>query len=1291
MSGMPVVRLSAPLAAFLSLLLLAPDEARAQRNQCGALSSGAATCSDQAYASGIRYDVTGGWVNGVAGDVRLTIPGGSATTVTAPTAAGWGSGVVARTAVQGTGDSTTRTIALTIGAGTTAVAIVRSTNTNTGGFDNTGVAVHQRGNAADATTVTLGGGVTIGAEAAPMQNFGVHVLVETSTNTAAHKIESAATIHSTGFGLLMDNRGAGDSVVTNSGSITTTGTGGVAGQKSGIRVLDWSHSPPGSLGGDSRTASTSTTVTNSGSVTVSAANARGIEVNAEGLGLYKTVNSGTVSASGENGNGILVVGTYKTGAAGSKAIEIENSGHIGTSGAGGHGVYVETVDAMAPSGRGSGNVEIANSGSISTTASIIAADSHAVLVSANMGAVSVTNGGGVYSRNGDGVRVQQGGTGDVTVANSGAVRAENHGIFVEKTDGAGAGAVTVTNTGRIEMHHNSFGRGIRVNARGSGLYRIVHSGTISMSGNGGVGISVHAQDHTGAAGVDSIVIESSGDIAVTNNDGIYVNMAGTGDEDGETAGNVNVRVVTTGGKIENMGFLLDDGIHINRGYGAGNAAIVNKAAITTKGSGSGLYIASWPRGTGTATIANEGAVTSEGHGIQIWHGGTGASSVDNSGDVTAKEHAIYVRTHTWEEIPRHRKTIANAGELESTEADGIRVEQSGGSATVSHSGVITAKKNGITARGGGGSAVVSVAEGASVTGGEAGVYMTGAGAGLRIEKKYAPPAVQAAAANKDLAPEDFVTVADHLDQVVRVDGTVTGGSDAAVHLDGGGALIVGRTGRLVPGAGKPAVLVNDPGPAIIYIDGAVTGSAGSDAAVRMSGGGTVTIGGRVEANGATNAIQADSGRSEIVINGEVKGRAGGAAAVRLSGGTVTIGVNGRVDANGATNAIQADDTGGAVVSLKVEVAAPSLTPYRDEGDPAQKRLVGPVVGAVDNKVLVLSTGMDGRTGKVTTVTLASDGTLDLSGFEERKREETDTIDCAMSENRRCRLYNALPSALLSMNGLPSYGERMAAARSGGGGWALVEAASGRWKASRSPTDASVSYNRSRTGVRAGVDMAVGEDGRVGLSAHGLTGSAKMSGNGGKAAMTGVGLGLNATAQAGDGIYVDAQLAVTRYRTKLTSQRGATLKSGAKGTGYALALETGRSMSMGGDVSVTPRAGLAWSRVSLGKFMDMDDIAVAMKNAGSFTGAVGLAVETAPAGGPVLFGTLDVVQEFTTKTKTQVEDRVLEATAPATTMRVGVGGAFDLGDGASLRGSVGYETAGGGTNEFGGGLSLAVQF
>ena len=108
--------------------------------------------------------------------------------------------------------------------------------------------------------MTLGSGVTIGGSttATAMKRSGVHVLVENGTNTATHSIESAATIHSTEFGLLMDNRGSGNVEVTNSGSITTTTMGGSPSNKSGIRILDWSHSPPGSFGGDSRDADTTT-------------------------------------------------------------------------------------------------------------------------------------------------------------------------------------------------------------------------------------------------------------------------------------------------------------------------------------------------------------------------------------------------------------------------------------------------------------------------------------------------------------------------------------------------------------------------------------------------------------------------------------------------------------------------------------------------------------------------------------------------------------------------------------------------------------------------------------------------------------------------------------------------------------------------------------------------------------------------------------------------------------------------------------------------------------------------
>ena len=43
-----------------------------------------------------------------------------------------------------------------------------------------------------------------------------------------------------------------------------------------------------------------------------------------------------------------------------------------------------------------------------------------------------------------------------------------------------------------------------------------------------------------------------------------------------------------------------------------------------------------------------------------------------------------------------------------------------------------------------------------------------------------------------------------------MNGTVTGGTDAAVHLVGGGTLEVGEMGTVVAGAGRSAILVNDP-------------------------------------------------------------------------------------------------------------------------------------------------------------------------------------------------------------------------------------------------------------------------------------------------------------------------------------------------------------------------------------------------------------------------------------------------------------------------------------------------
>ena len=97
-------------------------------------------------------------------------------------------------------------------------------------------------------------------------------------------------------------------------------------------------------------------------------------------------------------------------------------------------------------------------------------------------------------------------------------------------------------------------------------------------------------------------------------------------------------------------------------------------------------------------------------------------------------------------------------------------------------------------------------------------------------------------------------------QYVTVHGTVRGGTDAAVHLAGGGVLLVGETGKVLAGSSGVGVLVNDPGVAHVHVEGEVRGAEGEGAAaVHLTGGGSVRVSetGRVLANGADHAIRAD--------------------------------------------------------------------------------------------------------------------------------------------------------------------------------------------------------------------------------------------------------------------------------------------------------------------------------------------------------------------------------------------------------------------------------------------------
>ncbi len=527
---------------------------------------------------------------------------------------------------------------------------------------------------------------------------------------------------------------------------------------------------------------------------------------------------------------------------------------------------------------------------------------------------------------------------------------------------------------------------------------------------------------------------------------------------------------------------------------------------------------------------------------------------------------------------------------------------------------------------------IDVAEGATVTGGVAGIYVENAGHGLRIEKKYTSPAVQEA--NEDKGPDDLLTLAEHHDQIVTVNGTVTGGTDVAVHLAGGGALIVGRTGKLVAGSSGRAVLVNHPGPAAVYIEGEATGGEGAPAAVHLTG-----------------------------------------------GGSVTVASNGRVRANGADSAIRGDKP--TVVVLHTEALTQEGT--RE----AEARVEGGIVGdGVESAILALV--KDGVTTGDTESVPIEKGRLVLDSLSRRE------FTCAMAGDGRCRLYEALPSVLLSMNGLPTRADRLSAAQDGQGGWARVETARGEWKADSS-TQPGVAYDHHRHGVRAGVDFPVGESSRLGASVHGLQGSAKtqaMAGRQGEIELSGMGAGVNATATTDDGIYVDAQVAVTWYEADITSSTHTVpLKDGVKGLGLGAGLEAGLAPWRAGEgVSLTPRAGLVWSKVALDDFTDeVSSARVSVEDALSVSGRAGLAMEASGGEGVRLFGSVDAVHEFSEETSVDVSGSTLKASGPATSVRFGLGGAFALGRGTSLRVAGDYTAGGSDTSAWGGALNLTVHF
>ncbi len=1176
------------------------------------------------------------------------------------------------------------------------------------------------GNTAGTISVTNRGAITAGTQitvAAGMTTrtakHGINV--NRAAGSGAVSVTNSGAVTADGYGISAVARGAGGTVsVTNSGALGTA-------EDRVSRGISASHD--GTSG--------SLTVANSGAI------------HAEGYGInVESGSAGTVSVSVEHSDGSIT-------SSGSDGIRVLQSGTGAVTVASSADVTAKRYGVFVDQQASAGTVSV----SVEHSAGDIAAETesgiHAQNAADNAGEVKVAVTGGSVSTEGQSkaaVAVLQRGTGDAVASlAAGATLTSKHnaGIYANLASSVNtAGQVKVTQGGTIAGRKGVYARAGRASAAGE--TRDAMKPVLDVTWTG-----------TFSHGTTASVAQDDADRFVAAGAGALVTVAGEVETEkairyGQAAG-IEAQVLSWRDVMAQVAAGDDPGMV------ADNAAQMNLLSESHADSQRTEILRAFK-----AALGNDDIEVAESVFDAITPGATnlaGLGATDDAIDAAIVAYLetddaatrtllqeILTRSFSEKEKAVLRAVVTNTGLeaalaaedagfsddykgdvralLDKYNVGDIRVAMTGGS--------IDSRGDGIrayyaTPNDKNGAIDVTIAAGTTVTGGMAGIYVANAGMGTD----------------------------DVLKQTVTVHGMVTGGTDAAVHLSGGGRLTVGEMGRVLAGTSGIGVLVNDPGPAHLTIGGLVRGGAGGAAAVRLTGGGELTVGatGRVEANGATSAIRTDGSRTDLVIEGEVKGSEGGEAAVHLAGGgRVTIRVptgsgaatpRPRVDANEATRAIRG---GGASRVTVVEIRTTgNVQDHRVRKSAADAA----VDGSIDPDVRVAVVQLDdagGTTGHSRGLPLIQEGEregeFDPSSFTPTPvptititasvtvmasvttMTEPTTVTARVpvpsptqppqtqplfectgergAADRRCELYEALPSVLLTMNGMLSYAERSSAARDANGGWARVEGARGKWEAKKaSSTTGRLSYDHRRGGVRAGVDLGAGEHGRVGVSAHLLNGKAERAGVG-DVEVDGMGAGASATWRWGEW-YADAQAGATWYEVGVDHRESGVLVKEADGLGYAMEVEAGRGMAMGGGLVVTPRVGLAWSKVGMDDFTFTSKVGtqetVSVEDAHSARGRLGVLVEAEAGMGERsgrLFGSLDVEQEFSDETRvdvgaTSLTENVLKTEVRSTTVRLGVGGVLGLGEDLVLRGTAGYETSGSGTSGYGGGLELNLRF
>jgi uncharacterized protein with beta-barrel porin domain len=598
--------------------------------------------------------------------------------------------------VTGTGASSTGILAVN-GANTTGLTV----SVNSAGGGEQGIIAENGGTGS--TSITVAGSVV----ATSADSSGISALNGPAT---ANLTVNAADVSAGGFGLTVSNGGLGATVITDTGTVTTTAANGegisafnaASATDLTVNANNVSGGAYGILAVNHGTGAT--TVSAGGSVNGTAANGVGLLAANDSSGTDLTISANRASGAFE-GISAENDGTGSTSVTATGLVTSTAADSVGISALNGPATANLTVNAadvdagqfgMAVGNGGLGATVITDTGTVVATAANGEGISAFNASSATGLTVNANNASGGY----DGIIVGNAGSGTTIVAATGTITGTAaYGIL------AVSGNLTTNPNGSIANITGSGGSGLTVNATTvsgaeAGIYAWnAGSGATSVTATGPV--TATAADAFGILAYNDAV--NTTDLTVSAKDasggdaGVIALNAGTG----------STRVTATGtvsGQSTNS-----YGIAALNGAAADNLTV---SANNATGTADGLYVAN--NGTGATSISTSGDVTGTGaggfgimaigganttgltisannasgvySGIAIQNAGAGSTSITTSGDVEGGQAAILALTAVGNAI-----NITNTGLLSNSSghSSDLAVSTSGGQLTLFNNGTLT--------------------------------------------------------------------------------------------------------------------------------------------------------------------------------------------------------------------------------------------------------------------------------------------------------------------------------------------------------------------------------------------------------------------------------------------------------------------------------------------------------------------------------------------------------------------------------------------------------------------------